>query len=77
MGDVCIVAGCARYRETFYRLSITSTGGNSDGASFCCGMTKDTLNWSDTTCLVVYLMLCTTLLYCCFINECVPRRLSS
>jgi hypothetical protein len=44
---------------------------------WCCEMTKDTLNWSDTTCLVIYLMLCTTLLYCCLVNECVPRRLSS
>jgi hypothetical protein len=40
-------------------------------------MTKNTLNWSDTTCLFVYLMICTTLLYCCLVNECVPRRLSS
>jgi hypothetical protein len=29
----------------------------------CCEMTKDTLNWSDTACLIVYLMLCTTILY--------------
>jgi hypothetical protein len=42
----------------------------------CCEMTKNTANWSDTTCFIVYLMLCTTLLYYCLINECVPRRFS-
>jgi hypothetical protein len=39
----------------------------------CCEMTKDVLNWSDTTCLIVYLMLCTTILCCYLINECVSR----
>jgi hypothetical protein len=26
------------------------------GRSLCCEMTKDTLNWSDTTCLIFYLL---------------------
>jgi hypothetical protein len=33
------------------------------GRSNCCEMTKNTVNWSDTTCLIFYLMLCTTVLY--------------
>jgi hypothetical protein len=36
-------------------------------------MTKDTLKWSDTTCLIAYMMLYTTLLCYCLIDECVSR----
>jgi hypothetical protein len=48
---------------------------DSEMTDFVVNWQKNTLNWSDTTCLIVYLMLCTTLLYCCLANECVSRRL--
>jgi hypothetical protein len=60
-----------RYQQSTIDLLFCSTCSLS--FSQHCEITKETLNWSDTTCLIVYLMLCTTLIYLCLVNECISR----
>jgi hypothetical protein len=62
-------SGCSRTRSAPRKAEyILATVNNRVKATLkagrnCCEMTKNTLNWSDTTCLIFYLMLCTTILY--------------